>query len=166
MEYSIRRAREEDAESIVELLNPLIEEGTFTIIDERISVKDQSDFIRSFPKRGVYHVAVCNDSRKVLGIQDVQPVSAVEAFKHVGEISTFVSLNSLRRGIGRSLSRATFRAAKELGFMKLRATIRADNQAAIAFYLNQGFEIIGTALKHTCVRGEYIDEFLAERFIG
>jgi L-amino acid N-acyltransferase YncA len=167
MEYSIRRAREKDAESIVELLNPIIEEGTFTIIDAPISVKDQLDFIRGFPKRGVYHVAVCKDSRRVLGIQDVQPISeTVEAFKHVGEISTFVSLASQRKGIGRSLSQVTFRAANELGFMKLRATIRADNPEAIAFYLGQGFEIIGTAPKHACVRGEYIDEVLAERFIA
>lgn len=167
MEYSIRRARQEDAGSIVELLNPIIWEGTHTIMDKEISVKDQDDFIRGFPKRGVYHVAVSNDSQRVLGIQDVQPISeTVEAFRHVGEISTFVSLASQRRGIGRNLSQATFKAAKELGFMKLRATIRADSPQAVAFYLSQGFKIIGTAPKHACVRGEYIDEVLAERFIG
>ena len=166
MEFSIRTAREEDAASIVELLNPIIQAGTYTILDEQLSVDDQIDFIRGFPKRGVFNVAVCNDTQKVLGIQDVAPISTVSnVFKHVGEISTFVSLGSHRKGIGRSLSQATFQAAKERGFLKINATIRADNPQAVSFYLSQGFRIIGTAQKHALVRGKYIDEILAERFI-
>ena len=166
MEFSIRLVREEDAESIVELLNPIIQVGMYTIMDEILSVEDQINFIRGFPKRGVYHVAVCNESQKVLGLQDVQPISTgVNAFKHVGEISTFVLLASHRKGIGRSLSHATFQAAKEQGFIKVRASIRADNPQAVSFYQSQGFKIIGTAQKHTFVGGKYIDEILAEKFI-
>ena len=126
---------------------------------------DQIGFIRGFPERGVYHAAVDNDSQKVLGIQDVQPISsAVNALRHVGEISTFVRLASHRNGIGRSLSQATFQAAKERGFLKITATIRADNGPAIAFYLSQGFQVIGTAQKHAFVGGKYLDEILMERF--
>ena len=166
MEYSIRTVREEDAESIIELLNPIIQAGKYTIMDEKLSVEDQIDFIRGFPKRGVYNVAVSNDSQKIVGIQDVQPISISEsAFQHVGEISTFVSIDSLRNGIGTSLSHATFKAVKELGFLKLIAMIRADNSQAVSFYRSQGFEFIGTAQKHAFVRGKYIDEVFMERFI-
>jgi L-amino acid N-acyltransferase YncA len=166
MEFFIRRVREEDAGSIVELLNPIIQAGRYTIIDEPVSVDDQLGFIRGFPERGVYHAALGNDRQKVLGIQDVVPAStAVNALKHVGEISTFVRLATHRNGIGRGVSRATFRAAKEQGFLKLMATIRADNPPAIAFYLSQGFAVIGTAQKHAFVGGKYIDEILMERFI-
>jgi len=167
MEYSIRTVREEDAASIVELLNPIIQAGKYTILDKQLSVDDQIYFIRGFPERGIFYVAVCNDSQHVLGIQDIAPISAEwsSAFKHVGETSTFVSLASHRKGIGRSLSHATFRAAKERGFLKISATIRADNAQAVSFYLSQGFRIIGTAQKHAFVRGKYIDEILTERFI-
>lgn len=166
MEFSIRTAREEDAGSIVELLNPLIQQGTYTVMDERLSVEDQIDFIRGFPKRGVFNVAVCNDSQKVLGLQDVQPMpTGSSVFKHVGEISTFVSLAAHRKGIGQSLSEATFQAAKELEFTKILATIRADNPQAVPFYLSQGFRVIGTARKHAFVRGKYVDEILAEKLI-
>lgn len=164
VEYSVRPARLEDAESIVELLNPIIEEGTYTIMDERLSAGDQIEFMRAFPERGVYHVAVHNDDQCVLGLQDVQPVSVTaRALEHVGEISTFVALSSLRKGIGRSLSQATFRAAKERGFTKLMASIRADNPVGIAFYLSQGFNVIGTARKHAFLRDKYIDEVFMER---
>jgi L-amino acid N-acyltransferase YncA len=166
MQFSIRRVREEDAGSIVELLNPIIQAGKYTIMDEPVSVDDQIGFIRGFPERGVYHAAVRNDSQEVLGIQDVQPISTeVNALRHVGEISTFVRLDSLRNGIGRSLSDATFQAAREKGFLKIRATIRADNPQAISFYKSQGFEVIGTAQKHAFVGEVYIDEILMERFI-
>mgnify|MGYP001816100272 CR=1 FL=1 len=166
MEFSIRRVKEEDAGSIVDLLNPIIQAGMYTILDEPISVDDQIGFIRGFPERGVYLAALGNGSQNVLGIQDVVPIStAVNELQHVGEISTFVRLASRRNGIGRSLSQATFRAAKAQGFLKIRATVRADNAPAIAFYRSQGFEVIRTAQKHALVGGKYLDEILTERFI-
>jgi L-amino acid N-acyltransferase YncA len=165
MQFSIRTAREDDAESIVELLNPIIRAGTYTIMAEQLSVDDQIDYIGGFPERGVYNVAVCDDSRRVLGIQDVRPASTEEALKHVGEISTFVALALRRNGIGRGLSRATFEAAKGRGFRKLMATIRADNPHAVSFYRRQGFTVIGMARSHALVRGTYVDEILTERWL-
>jgi L-amino acid N-acyltransferase YncA len=164
--FSIRPVIEEDAESIIEVLNPIIQAGHYTIMDEPASVDDQIDFIRGFPERGIFNVAVCDDSRKVIGLQDVAPRSGgSRAFNHIGEISTFVALGSHRNGIGRSLSEMTFREARERGFLKLCATIRADNPQAVSFYLSQGFRIVGTAKKHALVKGNYIDEIFAEKLI-
>jgi L-amino acid N-acyltransferase YncA len=166
MEFSIRTVREEDAGSIVELLNSIIRAGKYTIMDVPFSVDDQLDFIRKFPERGVYNAAVSDDNQGAIGLQDVQPVSAkVNALRHVGEISTFVSLALRREGIGRSLSHATFGGAREQGFLKLTATIRADNPDAVAFYESLGFTVIGTVRKHACVQGKYMDEILMERFL-
>ena len=168
MNLSVRPAQEEDAGSIIELLNPIIQSGLYTAMDKELSVDDQARFIREFPPRGVYNVAVCNDSQRVVGIQDVQPAFPVflNAFKHVGNIGTFVSLDMHRSGVGRNLCEATFKQAKEQGFIKLTAMIRADNPMAVLFYQNQGFKIIGTAKKHAFVGGDYIDEVIAERFLG
>ena len=127
MEFSIRTVREEDAESITDMLIPIVQAGTYTIVEEA-SVESQIDFIRGFPEHGVYHVAVGHGSQKVVGIQDVQPITTGEKpFEHVGEVSTFVSLESHTKGIGRGLCKATFHAARERGFLKIIATIRADN---------------------------------------
>ena len=116
MSCLIRNAVEEDAAAMVELLNPIIAEGRYTILDEQISVADQVEFIRRFPARGVFNVAVCEESGRLVGMQDVQPISpSVRAFDHVGEISTFVALDARGTGIGSSLSQATFRAAARLG---------------------------------------------------
>jgi L-amino acid N-acyltransferase YncA len=166
MEFSVRPVREDAAASIVGLLNPLIRAGKYTVMDEPVSVDEQIDFIRGFPERGVFNVAVGDAGQRLLGLQDVVPVSPGSgAFGHVGVISTFVSLGSHGRGIGRTLSEATFRAAKELGFVKISATIRADNPRAVSFYLRQGFRIVGTAQRHALIGGEYVDEVLAEKFL-
>ena len=166
MRLSIRRATEEDAPGIVEVLNPLIEAGSYTVMAGPISVDDQSAFIRSFPGRGVYHVALGRDSRKIVGLQDVMPVAPDAAYAHVGAISTFVAKDLHGQGIGRRLSEVTLPAARDRGLLKLSARIRADNPRAVAFYLGQGFRIIGTAQRHAFVRGRYIDLVLAERFLA
>lgn len=166
MGFSLRAAREQDAAALVELLNSIIETGKYSILDQPFSVANQLAFIRGFPHRGVYNVAVCNDSHKVIGMQDVLPISTeVSALQHVGEISTFVSLAERRTGIGQTLSQTTFQQARERGFSKIMATIRADNPAAVAFYKSQGFQLIGTAHKHAFLHGVYIDEILMERFV-
>ncbi len=114
VEFSIRPVREEDARAIVELLNPLIQAGTYTIMDELLSERDQLDFIRGFPGCGVFNIAVRNDSHEVLGLQDVQPISArTRALEHVGEVSTFVSLTRHRHGVGSRLSHATLQEARQ-----------------------------------------------------
>jgi RimJ/RimL family protein N-acetyltransferase len=84
---------------------------------------------------------------------------------HVGTISTFVALAFHGQGIGSRLTQATLQTASQRGFLKISATIRADNPRAVAFYLRQGFRVIGTAHRHAFVGGRYIDEILAERWL-
>lgn len=166
MRLRIRRAHEDDAGAMAAVLNPLIEAGIYTVLDALIAAAEQAAFIRDFPARGVFHVAIAEDDGQLLGLQDVMPVSREPAFAHVREISTFVALGAHRRGVGRSLCEATFRAAAAQGFRKISATIRADNPGAIAFYQRQGFRRIGIARQHALVRGRYVDEILAEKLIG
>lgn len=167
MDFLIRKVREEDAESIVALLNPIIEAGKFTIMDELCSVQDQVDFIRAFPEHGVFNAAVCDESGEVLGIQDVQPISMnTGALDHVGQISTFVRLDAHRKGIGRTLSQTTLEQAKRLRFRKLTAAIRADNPYALAFYQSQGFTVIGMAPSGAGAGGHNVDRILTERLIN
>lgn len=101
-----------------------------------------------------------------MGLQDVEPFATyTPAFDHVGVIGTFVDLSNRRRGIGRSLFQATFEAARHKGYEKLFAYVRADNAAALAAYLEQGFYEIGTARKHAKIKGMYVDEVMIERFL-
>lgn len=166
MELKIRAVTEADAESIVRLLSPIVEAGIYTVMSGPISVDGQRAFIRALPERAIYHAAISAETHAIVGIQDVQPLSSDEAaFAHVGEVSTFVELGERRRGIGGALTQATFEAARARRFRKLCASVRADNSIAVAFYLGQGFRIVGTAERHAWVRGRYVDEVMMETFI-
>jgi L-amino acid N-acyltransferase YncA len=148
------------------LMRPIVAAGVYTVLPS-LSLDQQRQFVQSFPEHGVLHVAVCDKTGKILGMQDVQPLSgSVPAWRHVGEISTFVGLDTRRSGIGRRLMAATLPRAHELGFRKLMATIRGDNSEALAFYLSQGFNVVGPLREHALVDGRYLDEIMTERLLS
>ena len=162
----VREAEVSDALGIINILNPIIEEGRFTILDKTFSLKEEEAFIRQFPTRGVFQVAVLEQCNTVVGFQNVEPFATYSsAFDHVGVIGTFVDSQFRRQGIAKQLFQATFYSAKDKGYEKLFAYVRGDNDRALSTYLNHGFEVIGTAKSHAKMRGKLIDEILIEKFL-
>jgi RimJ/RimL family protein N-acetyltransferase len=146
--------------------HPLIESGAYTAVDRTITIAEKSNFISSFPKKGVFHVAERDPGNLIVGFQNVEPFATYTgAFAHVGVIGTFVDSSAHRAGIGRLLFEATRLAAKEKGFEKFFAFVRADNPGALSFYKRIGFEVIGIAKRHAKINGRYIDEVMIERSI-
>lgn len=162
----VREARPDDAEGIVRILNPIIEAGSYTVLDTPFSVEAERRFIETLPSRGIFHVAEDFVAGRIVGFQDVSPFADyTHAFDHVGVIGTFVDLSCRRRGIARRLFEATFEAARGKGYEKFFTFIRADNEAALATYRCFGFEVIGTARRQARLRGSYVDEILVEAFV-
>ena len=129
---NLREIRPDDAEAVVNLLNPIIEAGCYTAFTSPFTVADERKFIESFPARGSFLGAF--DGYDLLGFQVVTPPSQLPAFDHVGEIGTYVRLESQRRGIAGRLYEATFARAKAKGYGKLLAWVRADNEAGLRSY--------------------------------
>ena len=166
MELLVREVKLEDAEAIVGILNSIIEAGAYTAFDTPFTVKAEQEYILHFPQRGVFHVAVCCHERKILGFQSMEPFATyTHAFNHVGVLGTYVDLAYRRQGISKSLFKATFEAARCKGYEKLFTFIRADNKAALATYLNEGFQIVGTAKRQAKLNGMHVDEIIIERFL-
>lgn len=166
MSLIVRQVAVEDAQGITEVLNPIIEEGLYTILDTTFSVEEEKGFIANFPKQGVFTVAVDEEQNKVIAFQNIEPfASYTKAFDHVGIIGTFVDDESRGKGVSKQLFQSTFEVAKQKGYEKLFAYVRADNERALAAYVRQGFEVVGTAKKHAKVGGVYIDEVLIEKFL-
>jgi L-amino acid N-acyltransferase YncA len=160
----IREVQLDDAEAIVSILNPIIKAGVYTAFSTPFTVEAEQEYILHFPQRGVFHVAVCCHNQKVVGFQSMEPFATyTHAFDHVGVLGTYVDLSCRRQGVGRNLFRTMFEAAHCKGYEKLFTLIRADNVAALATYLNQGFHIVGTAKKQAKINGTYVDEIIIER---
>ncbi|TCW19034.1 GNAT family N-acetyltransferase [Vibrio crassostreae] len=166
MSLTIREVTVEDAQGIIDVLNPIIIEARYTILDQTFTVDEDKAFIESFPERGVFSVAVNEATSQLLGFQNAEPFATyTKAFDHVGIIGTYVDANSRGQGVAKQLFDYTFKAAKAKGYEKLFAYVRADNERALAVYLKQGFEIVGTAKKHGKIGDQYFDEILIEKFL-
>ena len=163
-DLSIRDATPADADAIVAILNPIIEARIYTVFDAPFSVETERDYITRFPVRGIWKVAVREGDRRLVGFQVMEPFGQyTRAFDHVGTLGTYVELDLRRRGIASRLFAATFDAAVRKGYEKAFTFVRADNPAALDTYLRQGFEIVGTARRHTKIDGRFVDEILIEK---
>ncbi|NOH82082.1 GNAT family N-acetyltransferase [Vibrio sp. RE86] len=166
MSLVVRQVTLDDAEGITNVLNPIIIEGLYTVLDTTFTPVEEKEFIAQFPERGVFTVALSGSDSTVIGFQNIEPFAQyTKVFDHVGIIGTFVSENARGQGVSKELFNSTFEVAKQKGYEKLFAYVRSDNERALAAYLKQGFEIVGTAKKHAKVRGEYVDEVLIEKFL-
>jgi L-amino acid N-acyltransferase YncA len=154
MDIVIREAQPDDAEMLVAILNPAIESGRYTVLDRPFTAAEEREFIRRFPERGILHVAEGRQNGRLVGFQTLEPFATyTHAFDHVGVVATCVDLELRRRGIGKQLFAATFEAARRKGYEKIFTYVRADNPAALAAYLKQGFRIVGTAQRHAKLAG-------------
>jgi L-amino acid N-acyltransferase YncA len=161
----IRKATPDDAEAIVRIFNPIIQSGLYTVIDGPFTVADERSYIQNFPERGVFHVAVCPETKDIVGFQSVEPIGNFKAFSHVANIGTFVDSAQRRRGVGTRLSEVTFEAARQKEFEKIFTCVRADNPDSLRFHLKLGFTIVGVSHKHAKVGGEYVDEIFIQKFL-
>jgi L-amino acid N-acyltransferase YncA len=165
MQLSVRAAAPEDAAAVAGILNSVIEEGIYTVFDTPVTVDEERRYIASFPKRGVFLLAVRPD-QQVVGFQSMEPFAAyTHAFDHVGVLGTYVARPFRHQGVASALFAATFEAARAKGFEKIFTFVRADNPAALGAYLKHGFSVIGTAHRQAKIRGAYVDEILIEKFL-
>jgi L-amino acid N-acyltransferase YncA len=165
MNIIVREARLHDAQGIINILNPIIETKKYSAMVQRITLERQRDYIEHFPERGIFHVAV-GERETLVGLQSVEPVATyTTAFDHVGEIGTFVDLTLRGQGISKKLFEATFILARNKGFEKLIAYVRADNPVALKVYQANGFDIIGIAKRQAKIAGKYVDEIFIEKFL-
>lgn len=162
----IRNAQPADAEAIVNIFNPIIASGLYTVFDTPFTVATEQAYIENLSTRAIFHVAVRQIDERIVGFQSMEPFAAyTHAFDHVGVIGTYVDLLCRRQGIAAQLFNTTFAAARALGYEKLFTYVRADNPAALATYLNQGFQIVGQARRQARINQAYVDEVIIEKFL-
>lgn len=102
----------------------------------RPGVADQQDFIGTLPDRAIYRAARHRRSGKLLGVQDCLPDPDDEK---QCDISSFVSLDNLRAGVGSALFGRMGELARGRGYRRIRAVIRSGNRRAQAFCRAAGF---------------------------
>ena len=149
----VRRATPADAAGVARILNQVIADGRFSLLDTPFSVDAERAYVEALPERGFIHVAEL-PGVGIVGFETLEPFAAfvTHEMDHVATMGTMVDAACRGRGVGRRLFASTVRCARELGYEKIVTDVRADNAGSLAFHASLGFEVIGTARRQARVR--------------
>ncbi|MEP3442602.1 MAG: GNAT family N-acetyltransferase [Sulfitobacter sp.] len=154
---NVRPAIPLDAGSMARLLNEIIRIGGTTALVRPVTGADLIERMAYAPERSAWHVAL-DDDEQVVGFQWI--TTSQELPPHAAEIATFVQVGQTGLGIGSALFSATAKAAEELGYIWIRANIRADNEGGLTYYQSRGFRDYDLIEGYTLADGTKVDKRL------
>ena len=164
MEITIRRAAVDAEESVMDLINSVIQEGGLTSIYPTLTAEQEKAFIEGLGPRSAMFVAESRDA--VLGVQTIEPFAPyTHAMDHVAVMGTHIYRNFRRQGIGRRLFQLTMGFAREHGYEKIVVYVRAGNPVAQAFYREMGLVPKMMLERQIKINNRYDDEVMMEMFI-
>ena len=158
MDFFIRHVSLSDANSLVNLMNPILLKGCYSTMSGPLNLLEQEKFILELSTESVYLAAVSESMGEIIGAQDILPESEKAAeTSRIGHISTFIEMNSHRQGIGSALWQRSHNEAIKKGYRKLFALVRSDNPNAISFYSSLGFKTIQILKNYAAIKDKTID---------
>ena len=100
---TVRDAEPADAESLVRILNPIMEARVSSAFDTPFSIEAERDYLVNFAPRGIWKVAIRLSDDALVGFQVLEPfATSATAFNHVGTLGTYVDLDVRRQGAGQA----------------------------------------------------------------
>jgi len=162
MNIEIRKARPEDAETILENLKKIgAESDNLTFGGEGLpfTVEQEQEYIRGLEgSRNALFVALVDG--KIVGDASFS-VSPRERLSHRGEFGVSILKEYWGMGIGsRLLERVVDFAKNEAGAELVSLEVRCDNLRAIKLYERYGFEYVGRFKNYMKVGGESFDVWI------
>ena len=146
----IRPAHPEDGEQMADILNPLIEDGTSTAIEDPVTGDEMRRWMRDRSTRSTWQVAEADG--RLLGFQWAAPHDSLP--DDAASIATFARIDGAGRGVGTDLFAATKVACKALGYCWINASIRSDNDSGLRFYTKMGFNTYNVDPSHSLGSGK------------
>lgn len=153
----VRPALPLDTRSMAQLLNEIIKIGGTTALVRPVTGQDMAEWMNFVPDRAAWHVALDGEER-VVGFQWIEPSQQLPP--EAAEIATFVQVGQTGLGIGSALFTSTANAAKELGYVWIRANIRADNEGGLTYYQSRGFRDYAVIEDYIMADGTSVDKRL------
>lgn len=103
------------------------------------------------------------ENEVVIGWCAIAPVSTRECYRGVAEVSVYVSLKSVGKGIGNILMESLVNSSEENGIWTLYSSLFPENKASVQLHLKNDFRLIGTREKIAQQDGVWRDTVLYER---
>ncbi|MGQ3676894.1 GNAT family N-acetyltransferase [Tenacibaculum discolor] len=106
---------------------------------------------------------IVTEGNKVLGWCAIAPVSTRFEYRGVAEVSVYVKLGVLGKGIGSLLMDAVVKSSENNGIWTLYSSLFPENEASVKLHVKYGFRKIGYREKIAELDGVWRDTVLYER---
>lgn len=106
---------------------------------------------------------VAIDNNKVMGWCSLSPVSTRYEYRGVAEVSVYVFLQSIGKGVGSMLMEVLIESSEKNGIWTLYSSLFPENKASVKLHLKNGFRKIGIREKIAQQDGIWRDTVLYER---
>lgn len=158
---SIRQAKIEDAQTIVEAERAIAKEpGFFCSLPSELLVENVVETISSFLKDGSGIYLVAEFEGKLVGHAFLEPYR-LQSLCHNADLNIAVHLGWHRMGVGTKLLEHIIEWAKSSDVIKkIQLNVRASNLPAISLYKKMGFKEEGRLKNRVKVKDRYIDDLI------
>ncbi len=123
--------------------------------------------IPSWEQWNLSHLESCRIAayieNEIVGWTALSPVSKRSVYKGVAEVSVYVDINHVNRGIGTQLLETLISQSEKQGVWTLQASIFRENEASIQLHKKAGFRVIGYKEKIGKINNVWFDNILLER---
>jgi len=153
----IRSLHDKDAESVLEIYRQGLATG-------EASFETQAPDWPAWQKK--YHPfcrLVWEESAAVQGWAALAPVSPRACYRGVAEVSIYVAVDRLGRGIGNALMAALVEASEREGIWTLYSSVFPENRATVKLHLRHGFREVGLRERIAQRDGRWRDTLILER---
>jgi len=163
----IRKIRGSDAEQFLNLCKKLDAETQFMMLEpgERTTtVEEQRDQVASLFKHDNQTIFVAEQEGQLVGYLAASG-GKFKRNRHSACIVIGILGAFTRQGIGTQLFQTLEEWAQQHHIHRLELTVMAHNNAGVALYKKQGFEIEGTKRHSLLINGQYVDEFYMSKLL-
>lgn len=162
---TIRKARSDDAEAIVRLVNQVADEDRNLGVDRfPLSVQAQAEFAAAAdPLVHLLLTATVDD--QVVGYLYASRGTG-DAMRHVSSMAIVVHRSARGQGVGKALVEAMRGWAQVVGVRKLTLSVLTTNRPAQALFRRCGYEVEAVRKGQFHIGEQDVDELLMSAWIG
>ena len=130
---TLRSAEPRDAQSIADIYNPFVKSSTITFEEEEVTAPEIARRIAEVKAAGLPWL-VAGDAGELTGYAYAKPWRPRSAYRFSVEITVYVDLRSVRRGIGSQLYSQLFSLLQARGVHAVIGGIALPNDPSVAFH--------------------------------
>ncbi|MBR0411401.1 MAG: GNAT family N-acetyltransferase [Eubacterium sp.] len=142
----LRNGTEEDGQAALENFKLTHEQTDWLLTypeESTFTVEQEKQYLQEKTKSPDEIEILAEVDGKVIGMAGIDRIGRAYKVKHRAGFGISIDKAYWGLGIGRELTRACIRCAREAGYAQLELDVAGENERAIALYKSEGFVVFG-----------------------